>query len=271
MMKFSLFAACVAFGFSMQPALANYPCPGGPGAGEQQIGVTGGSHGIAEVPICAETGGGGYGGDSGGGGGYAGGYTCPGCNIFAEPSPPSYDAMSVAINEQAAKNLEAQKQLQAAEAKMQALEADPAYQEFQRGSWKFFQGKKNSGPGENCTAMWAKADGLISITGPGPSYKGGMLTFWSPDIPKPSNTQTVAVTFKQSAYKPQSVNALNFSVPNIPFGAIALTVPTIDAALSTMLDVDQFQLEMGGKVVADLAWSDGLNARAQLQQCINAR
>lgn len=50
-----------------QPASArNYPCPGGPGPGEQQIGVTGGSHGIAAIPICAETGGG-YsgGGDSG--------------------------------------------------------------------------------------------------------------------------------------------------------------------------------------------------------------
>lgn len=49
-----------------QPAQArNYPCPGGPGPGEQQIGVTGGSHGIAATPICAETGGGYGGGGSG--------------------------------------------------------------------------------------------------------------------------------------------------------------------------------------------------------------
>lgn len=272
MAKSRLFFALVTLGLVTQSAWANYPCPGGPGPGEQQIGVAGGSHGIAEVPICAESGGG-YGGDSGGsgGGGYAGGYRCDGCNIFADPGPPSYDAMSIAINEQAKKNLEVQKQMQQAEAKLQTLEADPGYQQFQKGSWKFFQGRPNSKPGDNCTAMWGKEGGLISITGPGPSYQGGMLTFWSADIPRPATTQTVAVTLKQSQYKPQSVNALNFSVPNIPFGAIALTVPTIDAALNTMLDVEQFQLEMNGKVVADVGWTGGVDARARLQQCINSR
>lgn len=270
MMNCRVFVSFAVLLLAATPVLANYPCPGGPGAGEQQIGVAGGSHGIAEVPICAETGVG-YGGDAGGSGGGVGGYRCDGCNIFADPGPPSYDAMSIAINEYTAKNLQAQKQMQAAEAKLQAMEADPAYQQFQKGSWKFFQGKKDSAPGENCTAMWAKEGGLVSITGPGPSYQGGMLTFWSPDIPKPATTQTVAVTLKQSQYQPQSVNALNFSVPNVPFGAIALTVPTIDAALNTMLDVEQFQLEMGGKVVADVGWTDGLAARARLQQCINGR
>lgn len=40
-----------------------YPCPGGPGPGEQQVGVTGGSHGIASTPVCASS----NGPDSGGG------------------------------------------------------------------------------------------------------------------------------------------------------------------------------------------------------------
>ncbi len=49
-----------------QPAAAAYPCPGGPGPGEVQVGVSGGSHGVAAVPVCESTGGGG----SGGGGVY---------------------------------------------------------------------------------------------------------------------------------------------------------------------------------------------------------
>jgi hypothetical protein len=45
-----------------RPAAAqNYPCPGGPGPGEVQVGVSGGSHGVAAVPICARAGGGGGG------------------------------------------------------------------------------------------------------------------------------------------------------------------------------------------------------------------
>lgn len=268
-MKFSVLAAVALIA---QPALANYPCPGGPGPGEQQIGVGGGSHGIAAVPLCVETGGGtnsaggGYAGD-----GYAGGYRCDGCDIFADPGPPSYDAMSIAINEQAARNEEAQKQMLEAEAKLQKLEADPDYQRYKQGEWKFFQGKKDSAPGENCIAMWSKEGGAISIVGPGKAYQGGMLIFWSAEIPRPSSTQTVAVTLKQSKYQPQSVNALNFSVPSIPAGAIGLTVPNIDAALNTMLDVEHFIVEMGGRAVADIDWTDGLAARAKLQQCVSNR
>ncbi len=47
-----------------QPVAAAYPCPGGPGPGEVQVGVSGGTHGVAAVPVCESTGGGG---SSGGG------------------------------------------------------------------------------------------------------------------------------------------------------------------------------------------------------------
>ncbi len=51
--------------FAPRPAAAqNYPCPGGPGPGEVQVGVSGGSHGVAAVPICAPAAGGGGGGGS---------------------------------------------------------------------------------------------------------------------------------------------------------------------------------------------------------------
>lgn len=63
-MTFRLTAAFLLVLGLPQLAQANYPCPGGPGPGEQQIGVTGGSHGIAATPICAASGGGGYGGGS---------------------------------------------------------------------------------------------------------------------------------------------------------------------------------------------------------------
>ena len=58
-MKFFVFFVFAAVALIAQPALANYPCPGGPGPGEQQIGVGGGSHGIAAVPLCVATGHGG--------------------------------------------------------------------------------------------------------------------------------------------------------------------------------------------------------------------
>lgn len=38
---------------SEEPAGAAYPCPGGPGANEVQVGETGGGGGVAGVPVCA--------------------------------------------------------------------------------------------------------------------------------------------------------------------------------------------------------------------------
>lgn len=268
MMKFHVFLVLLVAGLIAQPALASYPCPGGPGPGEQQIGVGGGSHGIAAVPLCVQSGGGGGSGSTGGG--YAG-YRCDGCNIFADPGSSSHDATRAAVEKQAAINAELQKQMQEAEAKLKKLEENPDHQRYTQGDWKFFQAKKDSAPGDNCVALWSKAGGAVSIVGPGKAYQGGMLIFWSLDIPKPSNTQTVAVTLKQSKYQPQSVKALNFSVPNIAAGAIALTVPNIDAALNTMLDVEHFIVEMDRGVVADVDWTRGLDARARLKQCVAKR
>jgi len=165
-MKFPVFFVLVALAWITQPALANYPCPGGPGPGEQQIGVGGGSHGIAAVPLCVQTGGGA---DSAGGGsaggGYAG-YRCDGCNIFAAPAPPSYDAMSIAIDEQAARNAEFQKQMLEAEAKLQKLEADPDYQRYKQGEWTFFRVGKIRPPETTAWPCGAKRVARSALSGP---------------------------------------------------------------------------------------------------------
>ncbi|RYD83836.1 MAG: DUF4189 domain-containing protein, partial [Sphingomonadales bacterium] len=77
-MRFSFMGAVASLvlGVSLSGvAHAQWPCPGGPGPGEVQIGVSGGSHGIMAVPMCASNGavspddfgdddGGGYGGYS---------------------------------------------------------------------------------------------------------------------------------------------------------------------------------------------------------------
>lgn len=60
----SLIAAFVAVMLLLpRQAAAAYPCPGGPGPGEVQVGVSGGTHGVAAVPMCEGSGGGDGGGD----------------------------------------------------------------------------------------------------------------------------------------------------------------------------------------------------------------
>lgn len=62
----ALLGAMAIFLPSTAPA-QTYPCGAGPGPGEVQVGVTGGSHGIAPIPVCAPAGG-----DASGGAGGAG-------------------------------------------------------------------------------------------------------------------------------------------------------------------------------------------------------
>lgn len=38
-----------------------FPCPQGPGPGQQQVGASGGTHGVAAVPMCVDAGSGGAG------------------------------------------------------------------------------------------------------------------------------------------------------------------------------------------------------------------
>lgn len=56
--------ACAALALWPDAAVAqSFPCPNGPGPGEYQVGVMGGSHGVAAIPLCASNGGDGSGDD----------------------------------------------------------------------------------------------------------------------------------------------------------------------------------------------------------------
>jgi len=220
-----------------------YPCPSGPGPGEQQIGVGGGANGVAAVPMCVASGGGGYGGDA----------------------PPAYDPMAAAM---------AEAWREAEGTHRDVLEAageafDPA---VSLGGWDVFEAAPEVAPGESCTAFWIRLrSDLVSISGPASRYEGGMLTFWSERIPKPDAVTTVTVTLTQSGYPAQTVKALNFAVPGVPFGAIGLTVPSIEAAIGTMLDDERMSLALDGKEVARVAWSQGHAARDRLRDCVARR
>lgn len=230
----------------MAPTVAAqaYPCPGGPGAGEQQIGVGGGSHGVAAVPMCVAS----------DGGGYAGG-----------DAPPAYDPMAAAM-------AEAWREAEATHHDVLEAGGEQFKAAVNVGGWDVFEAAPEVAPGESCTAFWVRPrSDLISISGPASRYEGGMLTFWSQRIPKPDAVTTVTVTLTQSGYPAQTVKALNFAVPGVPFGAIGLTVPSIEAAIGSMLDDERMSLALDGQEVASVAWSQGHAARDRLRDCVARR
>lgn len=222
-------------------AQANYICGNGPGAGEVQVGVSGGA------PICEQR--------RNAGGSNSGSSAPP-----PDPIKARMDAMSSVTTA-----------LQSNFAERERIMKSPKYQAYMRGGWEFFQGKNGSQPGESCTAMFWRKDALLSLSGPGGGYKGAFLTFWGKDVPRPANVKTINVTLIQNNDPPQITKAFNFKLPNASFGAIGLAVPTIEAALAGMEDTIRFDLVTDGKSVVNIEWHGGLAARDRLRQCLSAR
>lgn len=157
-------------------------------------------------------------------------------------------------------------------AKLAALKKDPRYGRYENGGWDFFQDHANPRPGEYCAAFYWKKTGLVRLSGPGGDYPGALLTFWGEDIPRPDSVKKIKVTLSQSdGGAPQTVEALNYYLPGDGYGAIALTVPSIDALLDNMLDIHGFDLAIKGASVAKVDWDGGFSARDKLKKCVSAR
>lgn len=155
--------------------------------------------------------------------------------------------------------------------KMEELKKDPRYQTYLNGGWEFFQDTRQPKAGEYCAALYWKKDSMVRVSGPGGEYRGALLTFWGPDIPKPAKQQMLKVALYQNDEAPQEVKAFNYLLPGYEYGAIAVAVPTLDALLSNMEDKIRFELKVAGKSVAKVDWHDGLLARDKLRQCTLAK
>lgn len=152
------------------------------------------------------------------------------------------------------------------------LMKDPLYSRYENGGWDFFQDHAEPAPGEYCAAFYWKKEGFVRVSGPGGDYDGALLTFWGDAIPKPNDVRKIKVTLNQSdGSPPQTVEALNYHLAGEPYGAIALTVPSVEALLDNMLDSHGFDLLVKGQSVAKVDWTGGHAARDRLKQCVAKR
>lgn len=81
--------------------------------------------------------------------------------------------------------------------------------------------------------------------------------------------KTISVTLDQADGAPQKVKAFNYRLAGDAWGAIALAVPSIEAALDGMEDTQSFKLLVGNKKVAEVEWQGGLKAKSKLESCLS--
>lgn len=240
--------------FFTPTANAEYPC-GSAGPGEIVVGSTQGGGGVASVLLCD---------------------TDPNYqdNQESEGSSSYYDPAFAALEFQsAAALLQLQRQAD--------LLQDPDYLRYLSGSWTLFPTvQAETTPGEYCVASFFKASMdptandapvMINLSGPGGDYQGALLTFAADAIPKSETMKMIAVTLIQNNYPPATVQAFNYSVPDLPFGVISFAVPTIEAALAGMEDIQSFDIQIAGRSVVKATWHSGLQVRDEFRKCLDGQ
>ncbi|MDF2980307.1 MAG: hypothetical protein K0Q69_79 [Devosia sp.] len=144
-----------------------------------------------------------------------------------------------------------------------------AYERYSKGGWDYFQDNAKAAPGEYCAALYWRGEGMVRLSGPGGDYAGALITFWGPNVPTPAEVKTISVTLDQADGAPQKVKAFNYRLAGDAWGAIALAVPSIEAALDGMEDTQSFKLLVGNKKVAEVEWQGGLKAKSKLESCLS--
>ena len=155
------------------------------------------------------------------------------------------------------------------------LSTDPRFSAFLSGKWDFIH-PANARPGEHCGAIFQKQDAMIWLMGPGDEYRGAMLRFYGPNIPKPSRTDQNGtgkqkITLTQAPDPPQTLTVISSAYKQFDFGVLSIPVPSLDAMIGAMTDSQSFKIEIDGKVVFNSTWNGGLRARDALKKCARAK
>ena len=249
MKTFALFSFVVGLTVSayyVEPSLANYICPNGPGPGEVQIGMTpgGGNSGVASLPVCEQSSQG------------QGGQQAP--QYHQSPLEGATNALRGELD----------RKRKLVDSKYEALMRAPFKDLPKNGSWIFVAGK-------GCEAQFRSRDGMIAIWqylvahGQGEAFaKGAALVFIGFGIPTPKTEKRVQVTFEQTGAAPQSVEAVY-----TPFGAYIGILAIRDAPMTrdgfeSMPDKADFRITLDGKQAFAMGWRDAALMRDKLRQCI---
>jgi hypothetical protein len=230
----------------MPSAQAAYPCPGGPGADEIQVGWNNPLSGGGRFPLCEK--------NQNGGGSNSG--------SSAAPRPDPFKAKMDAISSVTSA-------LQGNFAEQERIMKSPKYQAYMDGEWEFSEGK-NGGP---CAAIYSRKGEIVMMSGLGGKSKNGSLVFLSSNIPRPASPKIVSVTLSQDNYQPQTVKAGNYTLPltKSSLGAIELAIPNLEAGLTSGKSTNRYELAMDGKSVVNIELQDGSRVADKFRQCLSAR
>ncbi|MCW5580402.1 MAG: hypothetical protein KIS72_03570 [Luteimonas sp.] len=246
-----LLSLAASFGASAQ----TFVCPNGPGPGQRQVGMTGGSPGLAQVPVCVNDG--------------------PGA--APAPAPKSHgEMMADFMASEVGFMRYVMEQGRKLVADWAEIQNNPEYREAAKGRWFFASDKQDPRSGKNCTAIFMSPSGVVMISGPTTSDDGALLSLLGLGVPIPTAPRQIRVTLIMDGKEAEArqVGAINFAMPKgvlERWGGLAFNLAGIEPTLAEMNDVAEFMVFIDGKEVIDAYYRDGLQARDRLRQCLAGR
>jgi hypothetical protein len=146
---------------------------------------------------------------------------------------------------------------------------DPVYRKLKEGYWYYPEG--DEAKGDVCVATFMSTKGGAVMMDWAGDQKGTFLAFFGAGIPRAEKIKTVKVSLIQSG-ETQTVKAFHapfFSSEEL--GMIMFAVPSTDALLTSIEDVQDFEVMQSGQTLILGEWHSGHEARDFLTGCVTAR
>lgn len=159
---------------------------------------------------------------------------------------------------------------QEAEAAREAMRMrDPAYRALRPGLWEF-PNDAASAPAI-CTAGFFTTRGGVLLMDWTGEHNGAFIAFWGASVPRAERFEQQSVTLIQSG-ETQTVRAFHAPAPWAEdIGMILFAVPSSQALIDSIEDVQDFEVKLHGQTVISGEWHSGLQAKAALRQCVARR
>lgn len=148
-----------------------------------------------------------------------------------------------------------------------ALAANPAYDRFSKGEWKYFHDPATATMAAGCTAIFANLDGMLTLSSRGGADRPVMARFVGRQVPAPSEMEKVTIGLRDSGKPPQSMAALNLADPLTGMGAVAISIKDLPAALSAFNAAGDIAIDLDGKRVYALKYHDGAQMKERFASC----
>lgn len=147
---------------------------------------------------------------------------------------------------------------------------NPTYRRLKQGYWEYVSADP-SDPKQICMATFLTVRGGVLLMDWAGEHRGTFLAFFSASVPRTDRIERQRFSLTQSG-ETQTVQAFHAPLPwERKLGMVMFAVPSTEALLTAIEDVQDFEVKAGNDTFAWGEWHSGHQARDHLRQCVNNR